>query len=96
MKIKIDTVNKTIEIEEATTKELKKLCKDYEGFTIKSKGSEWHYPYYPWPTYWQPYTPLITEPYYITSVDCVTTGDMITDVTYKTDVPYTLTATVSN
>ncbi len=88
MKYKIDTVNKTIEIEEATTKELKKLCKDYEEFTITSKVIWNSYPYYPIIPYWQPYT--------VINVDCVTTGNMITDVTYKTDVPYTLTSTVIN
>ncbi len=45
MKYKIDTVSKTIEIEEATTKELKKLCKNYEGFTIISKVIWNDYPF---------------------------------------------------
>ena len=70
MKYTIDTVNKTIQIEEATIKELKKLCKDYEGFTIASKViNNWNYPYYPvYPSY-----PL--EPFYITS-DTSTVSDI--------------------
>ena len=71
MKILIDTVNKTIEIEEATTKELKKLCKDYEGFKIISKVVWNSYPIYPYyPAY--PSNPL--EPIYVTS-DSITTVD---------------------
>lgn len=60
MKVTINTVNKTIEIEQATTKELKKLCKDYEGYNIISKIiNNWSYPY------WQ-------QPYY--TIPCITTS----------------------
>ena len=86
MKITIDTVNKTIEIEEATTEELKKLCKDYKGFKIKSKViNNWSYPYYTWPLI----SPTISEPYYydgtgysIPCTEVITTELTTSDTTY--------------
>ena len=72
MKVTIDTVNKTIEIEEATTDELKQLCKDYKGFKIQSKVIYNNYPYY----YTQPYTiPVTTDPYWHVTGTTLTTSN---------------------
>jgi len=79
MKVTIDTENKTIEIELATTSELKKLCNDYKGFRIVSEvrdGYVWNYPYW---HYTYPNTIYTKPPTYITTN--VTSGDN-TDITY--------------
>lgn len=67
MRITIDTTNRIIEIESATTDELKQLCKDYKGFTIQSKMVN-NYPYY-------------TYPYSIPCDTTYTLGVTTTDVT---------------
>ncbi len=98
MKYTIDTVNKTIEIKDALIEEVVKLSKKYKGYRVISM---WNitYPFYPIIPYWQPIgtAPTITDPYYyVKNVDCITTDGTGTDITYKTDVPYTLTSTVIN
>ncbi len=92
MKYTVDTVNKTIEIEDATIEEVVKLAKKYKKYRVVSMQNI-TYPYYtPWTPYWD-FHPITIEPFYVTSVGTTafsaTTGD--SSVTYKTDVPFTLT-----
>ena len=78
MRVIIDTSNKTIEIEQATTKELKKLCKDYEGYDIISKiVDSWSYPYWNSPPYYQ--WPLTTGTLTIECSDTLTTSNVSYD-----------------
>jgi hypothetical protein len=51
MKYTVDTINKIIEIESMSSKELKKLCKKHKGYMFVSKS---------YPIYWNP---PVTIPY---------------------------------
>ena len=82
MKYTIDTVNKTIEIEEALIEEVEKLAKKYKKYRVISMINI-TYPYYPpyVPNYpyweWQP----ISAPFYVTAPTLTTVGTDVIGVT---------------
>lgn len=83
MKYTIDTVNKTIEIENGTVEEVAELCKINDGYTIISKTTTYPYvPYYPtYPTYpIQPFYYTTNDERYSIDCDYAFTGGSTTDL----------------
>ena len=72
MIVEINTDAKTITIESATAKEIKKLAKQYSNYTFISKDTNWsYYPYWGQPFYVET---IPTIPYYettISHIDCI-------------------------